>query len=131
MRLSDPEADWIAAVGQEGQIRVYDRRGRMVFADELFVTMAPSKPLWADLNQDGRKELLAVTAYGRLHAWDVANRRKIETLPPITTYDPSFSTSFGPDAIPYMVSDTPTGIRVWRLQARITPTDPEAPVPAR
>jgi hypothetical protein len=131
MRLSEPEADWIAAVGQEGQIRVYDRRGRMVFADELFVTMAPSKPLWADLNQDGRKELLAITAYGRLHAWDVANRRKIETLPPITTYDPSFSTSFGPDAIPYMVSDTPTGIRVWRLQARITPTDSEAPVPAR
>jgi hypothetical protein len=129
MRLSEPEGDWIGAVGQEGQIRVYDRRGRMVFADELFVSMAPSKPIWVDLNRDGRKELVATTAYGRLHAWDVANRRKIETLPPITTYDPSFSTSFGPDAIPYMVSDTPTGIRVWRLQARITPSDPEAPVP--
>lgn len=129
MRLSVPDGDRIGAVGQEGQIRVYDRSGQMLFADELFVTMSTSQPVWVDLNQDGIKELVAVSVYGRVYAWDVANRAKIETLPPITTYDPAFSTAFGPDAIPHMVSDTPTGIRVWRLQGVLTPANPEAPSP--
>lgn len=129
MRLSEPDGDRIGAVGQEGQIRVYDRAGQLVFADELFVTMSTSEPVWVDLNQDAQAELVAVSVYGRVYAWDIANRNKLGSLPAITTYDPAFSTSFGPDALPYMVSDTPTGIRVWRLQGTVSPADPEAPSP--
>lgn len=131
LRLAPIDGDWIAGVGQEGQIRVYDKAGTLRYADELFVTMNTSEPVWVDLNQDGHKDLVATSIYGRVYAWDIVNRRKIDALPAITTYDPSFSTSFGPDAMPYMVSDTPTGIRVWRLQGTVNGTGPGAPNPDR
>lgn len=121
LRVAGVVGDRVAAVGLQGDVRVFDRTGKLVYSHEMFVTMSPGRPMLVDLNRDGSLDLVAGSTYGRVYAWDVVNGALLDVLPAYTCYEPAFSTSFGSDSVPYMVSDSPEGIRVWRLQGQITP----------
>jgi hypothetical protein len=120
LRLAGRVGDTIAGVGQQGEVRVLDRSGKLVYSDEMFVMMSPATPMLLDLNRDGHLDLIAGSAYGRVYAWDIHNKSKLDLLPAFTSYDPAFSTNFGNDNVPYMVSDSPDGIRVWRIQGNVS-----------
>jgi hypothetical protein len=108
-------------------VRVFDHTGKLVYSNEMYVTMSPARPMLVDLNRDGSLDLVAGSTYGRVYAWDVVNGALLDVLPAYTCYEPAFSTSFGTDSVPYMVSDSPEGIRVWRLQGQAAPA-PISPV---
>lgn len=121
LRLAGVVGDRVAGIGQQGEVRVFDRSGKLVYSHEMYVTMSPARPMMVDINHDGNVDLVAGSTYGRVYAWDVVNGVFMDVLPAYTCYEPAFSTRFGPDAVPYMVSDSPDGIRVWRLQGQTAP----------
>ncbi len=123
LRLAGVVAGRVAGIGQQGEVRVFDRAGKLVYSDEIFVTMSPAKPILVDLNRDGHPDLVAGSTFGRVFAWDVVKGAMLNALPACTCYEPAFSTQFGKDNIPYMVSDSPEGIRVWRLQGPLSPVN--------
>jgi len=129
LRIAGRVAETIAGVGQQGEVRVLDRNGKLVYSDEIFVMMSPSTPMLLDLNRDGHLDLIAGSAYGRVYAWDIHNKSKLDLLPAFTSYDPAFSTNFGNDNVPYMVSDSPDGIRVWRIQGNVSVATVSTPDP--
>ncbi len=129
LRLAGRVGDTVVGVGQQGEVRVLDRFGKLVYSDEMFVTMSPSTPMLLDLNRDGHLDLIAGSSYGRVYAWDIRNRSKLDLLPAYTSYDPAFSTNFGNDDVPYMVSDSPDGIRVWRIQGDVSEASVSVPDP--
>lgn len=124
LRVAGVVGDRVAGIGLQGDVRVFDRTGKLVYSNEMYVTMSPSRPMLVDLNRDGSLDLVAGSTYGRVYAWDVVNGALLDVLPAHTCYEPAFSTSFGTDSVPYMVSDSPDGIRVWRLQGQISPVLP-------
>jgi hypothetical protein len=121
LRVAGVVGNRVAGIGQQGEVRVFDRSGKLVYSNELYVTMSPARPMMVDLNRDGSLDLVAGSTYGRVYAWDVTNGALLDVLPAYTCYEPAFSTRFGPDSVPYMVSDSPEGIRVWRLQGQVSP----------
>lgn len=129
LRLAGIVGETIAGVGQQGEVRVLDRDGKLVYSDEMFVMMSPATPMLMDLNRDGHLDLIAGSSYGRVYAWDIHNRGKLDILPAYTSYDPTFSTNFGKDSVPYMVSDSPDGIRVWRIQGDVSAATASVPDP--
>jgi hypothetical protein len=129
LRLAGRVGESIVGVGQQGEVRVLDLFGKLVYSDEIFVTMNPTTPMLLDLNRDGHLDLVAGSTYGRVYAWDIRNRAKLDILPAYTSYDPAFSTNFGNDDVPYMVSDSPDGIRVWRIQGDVSEATVSAPEP--
>ncbi len=129
LRLAGRVGESMVGVGQQGEVRVLDRFGKLVYSDEMFVTMSPSTPMLLDLNRDGHLDLIAGSSYGRVYAWDIRNRSKLDLLPAYTSYEPAFSTRFGKDNVPYMVSDSPDGIRVWRIQGDVSEATASVPDP--
>lgn len=124
LRVAGVVGDRVAGIGQQGDVRVFDRAGKLVYSQEMYVTMSPSSPIMVDLNRDGSADLVAGSTYGRIYAWDVVNGAILDALPAYTCYEPAFSTRFGIDSVLHMVSDSPDGIRVWRLQGQISPAIP-------
>ncbi len=77
----------------------------------------------ADLQKDGKPELLAVAGFGRLYAWELYRGFRYYDLPTSAIEYPVLSDLDG-DGFPELIAQTRGGLRCWTLYGKVeSPTE--------
>jgi len=99
-----------------GQIYLMNQKAEVVQQFEMgeFVS-DESSPIIIDLYRKNRPHLLAVSSYGRMQGWNLANGRRLISLPPVSLQYPIIVDLNG-DGINELIANASEGIRSWNLQ---------------
>lgn len=105
----------IALHSDGGSVFLYSLDGRLRFTASVGGDMAKNHTLAiADLNRDGKQELLALADAGRLYAWTVEEEQRLSGLPPAAMQYPVVS-QLGTDGLLNIIAGTSEGVRVWAI----------------
>lgn len=105
----------VALHSENGSVFLYSLEGKLRFTASVGRNMAENHHLSiADLNQDGKQELLALADVGRLYAWTVQDEQRLTGLPSTSMQHPVMS-QLGTDGLLNIIAGTSEGIRVWAI----------------
>lgn len=105
----------IVTNSENGSVFLYSLEGQLRFTASIGRNMAENHQLnIADLNQDGKQELLAVANVGRLYAWTIEDEERFSGLPSASVQHPVVS-QLGTDGLLNIIAGTNEGIRVWAI----------------
>lgn len=74
-----------------------------------------SSPIITDLYKKNRPHLLAISSYGRVQGWDLANARRLISLPSVSMQYPII-VDLNEDGVKELVANASEGIRSWNLR---------------
>jgi len=105
-----------------GSVMGISRQGALRFTQTLGQPPAAGfSPVIADLNRDGRPEVLSLAGFGRMYAWTLQNAGRFMNIPATAVQFPAVTDLFANNRME-IVAGTREGLRAWTINETATST---------
>lgn len=107
------ESTALYSLSANGAVFLYNLDGELLFTQSMGQPAELKyKPVVLDLNRNGKLEITATAAFGRLYAWDIRNEKLLGSLPTTAVQHPVFVRLAGDNNI-NLIAGTREGLRSW------------------
>lgn len=105
----------ILTMSTNGSVFLVNKNGQLRFTKSMGQPSAPDfSPLVVDINNDNRKDIIALANFGRLYAWEVLDGERIYSLPTTAMDHPVIEDMDG-DRYIELIAHTREGLRCWTI----------------
>ncbi len=107
--------DLILVQSSNGSLYLYNQHGEVRFAESMGQPGSTLfTPVIDDINSDQRQDIIALSDFGRLYAWDVISSERHLDLPTSSMRYPLI-TDFLPDGNREIIAQTREGLQAWTI----------------
>lgn len=100
---------------RSGAIQAYNSEGELRFTESMGQPASETtRPIFADINDNGRTNVIALATSGRLYAWDLVTGERFYDLPSSAMDHPLVADLNG-DGSREIIARTRDGLRVWTI----------------
>jgi len=105
----------ILTMSSNGSIFLINTKGQLRFTQNMGQPAASSfSPFISDINRDNQSDIIALANFGRLYVWQVANGKRIYSVPTAGMQFP-IVTDIDEDGYNELLAQTQEGLRCWTI----------------
>lgn len=98
-----------------GSVFMYTLQGELLFAESMGQPSADNHiPVIIDITGSNREEMIIVAEFGRMYAWNILTKNRIDTLPADAVHHPLF-TRLARDTQISIIAGTRDGVAAWTI----------------
>lgn len=105
----------IVTMSKNGSVFLLSEKGQLRFNRNMGQPAAPTfSPFITDINNNGRKDIVALANYGRLYVWEIYDGERIYAIPTAGMTYPII-TDIDDDGYKELITQTREGLRSWTI----------------